>query len=76
MVANVLVPSLGPWRAMFIYLLNMQFLSKNLISISANSSLSGRPYFLLAQVQRRMVEIFSIHQSELSSLKRDLYMSR
>ena len=23
-----------------------------------------------------MVEIFSIHQSELSSLKRDLYMSR
>lgn len=28
------------------------------------------------EVQRRLVEIFSIHQSELSSLKRDLYMSR
>jgi hypothetical protein len=31
---------------------------------------------LLLQVQRRMVEIFSIHQSELSSLKRELHMNR
>jgi len=28
------IPSLGPWRSIFIYLLNMHFLSTNPISVS------------------------------------------
>ncbi len=28
------IPSLGPWRSIFIYLLNMQFLCTNPISVS------------------------------------------
>ena len=30
----------------------------------------------LLQVQRRMVEIFSSHQAEVTALRRDLHMSR
>lgn len=62
--------------------------SSSALTISSSSSSSSAPVQYLEpldsdglvsqndEVQRRMVEIFSIHQAEMTALKRDLYMSR